>query len=117
MSSSKFLQIARLFLKFEGKYQHLIELIEPFRTLVADLPLSSPIKERTEGVTCIPVQLYTMFNILLLLNHFSSEIYFNLMKETLWTVYNFDLPGNAESPLYDFYIIIIIIKQCDYSFR
>ena len=51
MSSSEILQIARLFLKFEGKYQHLIELIEPFRTLVADLPLSSPIKERTEGMT------------------------------------------------------------------
>ena len=49
MSSNTLLQISKLYLSFEGKYHHLADLVGPFRNLVADLPPTHYMKERTEG--------------------------------------------------------------------
>ena len=56
MSSNTLLQISKLYLSFEGKYHHLVDLVGPFRNLVADLPPTHSIKEKTEGTVlqCIP---------------------------------------------------------------
>ena len=56
MSSNTLLQISKLYLSFEGKYHHLVDLVGSFRNLVADLPLTHSIKEKTEGTVlqCIP---------------------------------------------------------------
>ena len=105
MSSNTLLQISKLYLSFEGKYHHLVDLVGPFRNLVADLPPTHSIKEKTEGTVlqCIPFFFIWPFHAA---DHLSSEMYFILMKHTLLSEHGYVLPGNVKLPLYEFNFII-----------
>ena len=112
MSSNTLLQISKLYLSFEGKYHHLADLVGPFRNLVADLPPTHCMKERTEGTV---LQYSSLFiRPLHSTDHLSSEMYFLLMKDTLLSEHGYVLPGNVKLPLYEFNFIIQCVSTRQY---